>query len=191
MKIVCINGSPRKNGNSASLLQEVKSIAEDVNATVISYSLNQLSYQGCQACMSCKGKTEHCIVKDDLSEVLSEIGSSDLLVLASPIYFGDITAQMKGLIDRFYSYLVPNFMQQEKPSRLDSGKSLIFLLSQGQPDEKMFSDVYPKYEMFLKIMGFTYSHLIRGCGVMEPGAVKDREDILENVRTVAKKLILN
>jgi len=190
MKIVCITGSPRKNGNSAALIKEIISIAENTNATVQSYSLNQLSYKGCQACMSCKGKTDHCIVNDDLTEVLSAITACDLLVLASPVYFGDITAQMKGLIDRTYSFLVPNFMQKDKPSRLDTGKSLIFILAQGQPDEKMFADIYPKYELFLKIMGFTDAYLIRACGVMEPGAVKDREDILENVRSVAKQVIL-
>jgi len=189
MNIVCITGSPRKNGNSSTLIQHVTNIAEDANATVKSYSLNQLSYKGCQACMSCKGKTENCIVKDDLTEVLSAIHDCDLLVLASPVYFGDITAQMKGLIDRTYSFLVPNFMQKDKPSRLESGKSLLFIIAQGQPDETMFADIYPKYELFLKLMGFTDAHLIRACGVLEPGAVDQREDILENVRTVAKQII--
>jgi multimeric flavodoxin WrbA len=191
MKVVCINGSPRKNGNSAALIQEIMRISEDANMTVTSYFLNQLTYKGCQACMSCKGKSEICIVKDDLTEVLSSICMCDLLVLASPVYFGDVTAQMKGLIDRTYSYLVPDFMQKDKPSRLQFGKSLIFILAQGQPDEKMFADIYPKYELFLKMMGFSNARLIRACGVMEAGAVKDREDILENVRTIAKHLISN
>jgi len=191
MKIVNITGSPRNHGNSAALIQEIKSIAENANASVQTYALNQLSYKGCQACMSCKGKLDHCSLNDDLTEVLSEISTCDLLVLASPVYFGDITAQMKGLIDRTYSYLVPNFMQKDRPSRLEPGKSLIFILVQGQPDEKMFADIYPKYELFLKLMGFTNSHLIRACGVLEPGAVKQREDIVENVRTVAKQVINN
>jgi multimeric flavodoxin WrbA len=189
MKIVCITGSPRKNGNSAYLVNEIIRIAEDANATVQSYHLNQLTYKGCQACLTCKEKLDCCTVKDDLTDVLSAMRECDLLVLASPVYFGDISAQMKGLIDRTYSFLVPNFMQKEKPSRLESGKSLIFILSQGQPDEKMFADIYPKYELFLRIMGFTDAHLIRACGVMAPGDVKEREDILENVRTVAKQLI--
>jgi len=191
MKVVCINGSPRKNGNSATLIQEIMHIAENTNAIVESYTLNQLSYKGCQACMNCKGKADLCIVKDDLTEVLSAISTCDLLVLASPVYFGDVTAQMKALIDRTYSYLVPNFMQKDKPSRLASGKSLIFMLAQGQPDEKMFADIYPKYELFLRIMGFSDSHLIRACGVMDAGAVKEREDILENVRTISKQIISN
>jgi len=190
MNIVCISGSPRKNGNSATLIKEIIRIAEDASATVQSYHLNQLSYKGCQACLSCKEKSDQCIVKDDLAEVLTAIRACDLLVLASPVYFGDITSQMKGLIDRTYSFLVPNFMQKDKPSRLEPGKSLIFLLAQGQPDEKMFADIYPKYELFLKIMGFTDAYLIRACGVMEPGAVKEHEDILENVRTIAKQVIL-
>jgi multimeric flavodoxin WrbA len=189
MNIVCITGSPRKNGNSATLVQEIINIANDAKATVQTFHLNQLSYKGCQACLTCKEKSDICTVKDDLTEVLSAIRECDLLVMASPVYFGDLSAQMKGLIDRTYSFLVPNFMQKDKPSRLESGKSLIFILAQGQPDEKMFADIYPKYELFLRIMGFTDSHLVRACGVMEPGAVKHREDILENVRSVAKQVI--
>ncbi|ETR74050.1 MAG: NADPH-dependent FMN reductase [Candidatus Magnetoglobus multicellularis str. Araruama] len=189
MKIVCISGSPRNNGNSAVLLQELNSIADNANANIQSFNVNSMTYKGCQACMSCKGKTEECVISDDFDKVLKAISECDLLVLASPVYFADVTAQMKAIIDRMYSFLVPNFMQQEKPSRLEAGKSLIFILTQGQPDEKMFADIYPKYEMFLKIMGFTDTHLIRACGVLEAGAVKQREDILENVRTVAKSII--
>jgi multimeric flavodoxin WrbA len=190
MKIVSITGSPRKKGNSATLVNEIISIAEDANGVVQSYHLNQLTYKGCQACMTCKEKSDTCTIKDDLTEVLSAIQACDLLIMASPVYFGDISAQMKGLIDRMYSFLKPNFKQQDPPGRLESGKTLIFILTQGQPDEKVFADIYPKYEMFLKFMGFTDVHLIRACGVMESGAVKQREDILERARSVAKKVIL-
>ncbi|KPA09777.1 NADPH-dependent FMN reductase [Candidatus Magnetomorum sp. HK-1] len=188
MKLVSILGSPRKNGNSAILTQDVIDIAEQSNASIQSFHLNQLNYKGCQACMACKTKTDHCVIKDDLQDVLTAIRDCDILVLASPVYFADVTSQMKGLIDRTYSFLVPDFLSKPQPSRLQSGKTLIFILPQAQPDEKMFADLYPKYEFFLKIMGFTNAYPVRACGVLEAGSVKERSDIRDKVREIAQNI---
>jgi len=189
MKIVCISGSPRKNGNCITMMQEIVNIAEKANAEIQNINLNQLNYKGCQACMSCKTGKEDCVLDDDLKDVLTAIKDCDVVALASPVYFGEVTAQMKGLIDRMYAYLVPNFKTAETPGRIAPGKTVICILPQGQPDEKMFGDIFPKYDNFLKFMGFSNTHLVRACGVMEAGAVKNREDLLEKVRSIAQNII--
>jgi len=188
MKVVTILGSPRKDGNSAILTQEIIDIAKKSNNNIQSFHLNKLNYKGCQACMSCKTKTDYCVINDDLKEVLEAIRDCDALVLASPIYFADITAQMKGLIDRTYSYLVPDFLNKPEPTRLKTGKTLIFILPQAQPGEKLFADIFPKYEFFLKIMGFTNTYQVRACGVLEAGSVKENPDIIDKVREIAKSI---
>ena len=73
MKIVCIHGSPREQGNSSKIASHLCAAAEAKGASVKSYFLNKLRYVGCQSCMACKEKTEVCVIKDDLTEVLSEI----------------------------------------------------------------------------------------------------------------------
>ena len=88
----------------------------------------------------------------------------DAVVLASPVYFGDVTAQLKSYIDRTYSFLTSDYRTSSTPSRLAPTK-LVFVLTQGNPDEKNFADVFQRYEMFMKWMNFTQPQLVRACGL--------------------------
>ena len=102
MKITIINGSPRKNGNCSVLLEEVKRAAEDNNTDVVHYNINELNIGPCKGCDYCVSRG-HCKFDDDAIEILENLETSDLLVFASPIYYGQVTAQSKLIIDRFYS----------------------------------------------------------------------------------------
>jgi len=88
MKIVTLLGSPRTKGNSAAIAGRFIETAENLGAETKTFALNKLTFRGCQACMACKGKRDHCVLKDDLIEVLDEISDADVLVLATPVYFG-------------------------------------------------------------------------------------------------------
>ncbi|QEM68817.1 flavodoxin family protein [Geobacter sp. FeAm09] len=164
MKIVCLLGSPRTTGSSATIANHLLKTAGALGAETRSFELNRLAYRGCQACYACKTKLDRCALKDDLSEVLAAVSEADALVLASPVYYGDITSQLKGFIDRSYSYLVPDYITNPQPSRL-TPKKLVFVQTQGQPEEAAFSDIFPRYEGFLKWMGFGEGTLIRACGI--------------------------
>jgi len=189
MKIVCVLGSPRSKGNSAALAQRFCDTAQKLGGTIQTFSLNKLKYQGCQACMACKTKLDKCILKDDLAEVLDSIREADVLVLTTPTYFGDVTGQFKLFLDRTYSYLVPNFFNNPNPSRLAPGKKLVFIHTQGQPNEKLFADVFPRNEAIFKWYGFKDNHLIRACGVRNPEDVMGKEEVLKQAEEVAKKIM--
>jgi multimeric flavodoxin WrbA len=164
MKIVCLLGSPRSNGNSTSIANRFTETAAKLGAEVRSFELNTLSYRGCQGCYACKKGLEHCVLDDDLTGVLDAVQAADLVVLASPVYFGEITSQLKGFIDRSFSYLKADYITNPQPGRL-SPKKLVFILTQGNPNEALFADIYTSYSGFLKRMGFAESSLIRACGI--------------------------
>ncbi|MBU1168570.1 MAG: flavodoxin family protein [Proteobacteria bacterium] len=189
MNIIALYGSPRKKGNSAVLTNAFLSKAEELGAKTSRFSLNAMNFKGCQACMGCKTKKDHCILKDDLSQVLDTIHDSDVLVLATPVYFGDMTAQMKMFFDRTYSFFVPDFMTNPKPSRLKPGKQAVFIQTQGQDDPSFFNDIYPKYEFFLNAMGFKNNILIRACGVDEPGEIEKNDLIMAQAVDAAQKVM--
>jgi multimeric flavodoxin WrbA len=189
MKIVCVLGSPRPKGNSAAIARRFTETAEGLGADVQTFALNKLSYRGCQACMTCKTRLEKCVLKDDLADVLDAIREADVLVMATPVYFWEITSQLKAFIDRTYSYLVPDFHTAAKPSRLPPGKKLVFIQTQGQPDESLFADIYPRYAPIFKKFGFEKSYLIRACGVRQAGEVEQREDIMKLAEETAKKVM--
>lgn len=189
MKITCVLGSPRANGNSAVLAKHFCDTAKKMGAQVQTYLLNELKFRGCQACMACKTKSETCVVQDDLTQVLENVREGDVLVMASPVYLWDVTSTLRGFIERTYSYFVPDFATNPKPSRLTPGKKLVFIQTQGQPGENMFADLFSRMEPIFKRYGFTETHLIRGLGVRKPGEIAAKEDVMKKVEETARKVM--
>jgi multimeric flavodoxin WrbA len=188
MKIVNLLGSPRLNGNSAMIARRFCETAEKHGAQIATYVLNDLQYRGCQGCFLCKTKLDRCALKDDLTGVLDAIRETDVVVLASPVYFWDISSQMKTFIDRTFSYLVPDFITNPVKSRLPAGKRLVFILAQNNPDPNSFADIFPKFDYFFKAYGFTESYLIRAFGVGEAGEVVSQQDVMRLAEQTAEKV---
>lgn len=115
MYVLGINGSPRKSGNSAALLHEALLGAEAAGATTECIHLYDLSFKGCVSCFACKRKDGKsygsCACRDALTPLLEKVRRADALVLASPIYFMHLTAQMRAFLERllfpYLSYTEP------------------------------------------------------------------------------------
>lgn len=110
-KVILINGSARHMGNTAEMLDKVKEGAISKGASVEQINLFDLNYKGCSGCYACKrvdGKSYgHCSVKDDLFSVFHKIEESDAFVLGSPIYWSNLSGQMRSFMERlFFQYLV-------------------------------------------------------------------------------------
>ena len=189
MKIVSLFGSPRTNGNTATLAKTFNKAAKELGADVQTFFLNKLDAKGCQACDACKTKTDHCVIEDDLAEVLESVKNADVLVAATPIYFADVSAQFKIFVDRCYSYLEP-FETAPETSRLKTGKKAVLITAQNR-GEDMFAEVCTKYRMILEFLGFRETHLIRGCGLLEADALKtkNRQDLIDLSKETAKKVV--
>ena len=123
-KIMIIDGGPRKNFNTASMLQKIAEGAGSVSSEieVKTVRLYGLDYKGCMSCMACKikGKASNvCKFKDALTPVLEEIAEADGLVLGSPIYFGDVTGQMRTFLERLaFPWLSYNDYSMTAPKRM-------------------------------------------------------------------------
>ena len=157
-KIYAINGSPRRNRNTATLLDKVlegaKSAATDVTAERI--DLYSLKYTGCLSCFACKRKDGpsygKCAVKDDLYEVLQKLAEADAVVFGSPIYYRTITGQLHAFYERFFfpymQYKVgyPNLVQRKIPTAC--------IYTMNVMEDEMLRDGYRKnmelFELFLE-----------------------------------------
>lgn len=123
-KIIIIDGGPRKNMNTAQVLQKftegAKSLGRDIEVKTI--RLYDLNYKGCMSCMACKlkGKASNiCRFKDALTPVLEEIAQADGLVLGSPIYFGEVTGLMRAFLERLaFPWLSYNDYSLTAPKRI-------------------------------------------------------------------------
>ncbi len=98
-KVLILSGSPRKNGNSDILCDEFMKGATESGNEVEKIRVAEKKIGFCHACYACKG-TGVCAIKDDMAEVLQKMIDADVIVLASPVYFYSIDAQLKALIDR-------------------------------------------------------------------------------------------
>lgn len=123
-KIIVIDGGPRKTFNTASMLKKFAEGAASVSSEieVKTVRLYGLDYKGCMSCMACKirGKASNiCKFKDALTPVLEEIAEADGLVLGSPNYFGEVTAQMRAFLERLaFPWLSYNDYSLTAPKRM-------------------------------------------------------------------------
>ena len=83
---------------------------------------------------------------------------------------------------------MPDFFSNPNKGRLAPGKKLVFIQVQGQPNQSLFTDVFPKFEYFFKAYGFSETHLIRACGVRGQRDIEAREDVLKLAETTAERL---
>ena len=99
MKVLAVNGSPRKKWNTAMLLEKALEGAGSQGAETELIHLYELSFTGCISCFACKmkgGKSYgRCAVKDDLTPVLESVEKIDALILGSPVYFGTVTGEIR------------------------------------------------------------------------------------------------
>lgn len=184
MKMVAVASSPRIEANSTILADTVLERAAERNVETISFSLRHLTYSGCIGCNACKATSDHCIRKDDASAILKSIMEADYIVLASPIYFGDLCGQLKLLFDRFYS-----FFDKEYCNRLPKGKRVLLVFSQGMPEEDEYRDTGERYEYWLKMIGFESVTSFFGGGLNEAGDVLDRPELLDKIAKVTDLLL--
>jgi len=106
MKVIGINGSPRKNKNTATMLDFALKGAQEQGAEVERIDLFDLNFSGCKSCFACKLLTDtffgKCALNDDLKPVLEKILNADAVVIASPIYYHDVTGATRNLLERLW-----------------------------------------------------------------------------------------
>jgi multimeric flavodoxin WrbA len=104
MKLMAFNGSPRKNWNTAMLLEKVLEGARSAGADTELIHLYDLNYKGCMSCFSCKIKDGasygRCASRDELTPVLKQVENCDALILGSPVYLGSASGEMRSFMER-------------------------------------------------------------------------------------------
>ena len=138
MKIVVLNGSPRPKGNTAALIAAFREGAESAGHQVSVLQVGTMNIGGCKGCEYCHTKGGGtCIQKDDMAEVYPALAESDVLLLASPVYYHGLTGQLQSVVSRFYAVGAP------------AAKKWALLLTSGSPN------VYAAIEtQYRGILGF-------------------------------------
>lgn len=187
MKTVCLLGSPRRNGNSDTLAMRFVEQAARYDSSIQTVALSSLDYSGCINLLECKRGSTRCGQTDGLSPVLNAVAEAQVLVLATPVYFTNVSGQLKLAIDRLFSFFVPDYPMVAEKSRLTGNRHLVLVQTQGEPEDR-YSQLLDDYSMGFNSLGYQHLHLIRAWGVREPGDVALRPEFLQRCDTVVQAI---
>lgn len=160
-KLIAINGSPRKNWNTAELLKHAMQGAQDAGASTELVNLYALNFKGCTSCFACKLKSRphgSCAMKDDLSPVLERVKEADAIVFGSPIYFMNLSAGMIAFIERlfFSNYIYSDEIPTVFPKKLPSAFIYTMNMTEKHFEQFGMKERLGMYELFTKrILGVT------------------------------------
>jgi multimeric flavodoxin WrbA len=157
MKVIAFNASPRKNGNTQSIIEAVLKGAKTKGAETRLVNLNELNIKGCQGCEACKKDLGTCFQKDDLSPLLNEMAGCDAIVLGTPVYYYQVSAQLKALIDRLYCFinfeLDPDTWEVKEIRAFPAGKKFVVITSRGDlEDTDKYPELYKQLEHWLDVV---------------------------------------
>lgn len=129
--------------NTATLVKEVIRGAQDAGAETVVFDLYDMNIKPCQGCFVCR-KTGHCVMQDDFQNLFKHIVDADVVIFGSPVYIGQISAQMKLLWDRLCGLFDENF----KPRY--AAKSLVMVYSQGNSNARFFKHPFNSMKRCLR-----------------------------------------
>ena len=190
MKTLILMGSPRREGNTAALLEPFRAELEAAGAETETVWLYELDIRPCRACRRCQKDwtSFHCVHGDDVQELFNKILDSDLTVWATPIYSWYCTPPMKALLDWLVYGMNKFYGGGEKGPSLWRGRALALLLTCGYPPEKGTDLFEEGMRRYCKHSGLRYlgAHAERHLGYEVPFMDEEKE---QRTRAFARALL--
>jgi multimeric flavodoxin WrbA len=182
-KILIVLGSPRKKGNSATLGAKVAEAAIADGAEVETVYLNGLNIKPCQGCEKCQQESFiGCAIEDEMNQLYSKLQNADLIVVASPIYWFNMSAQTKIFIDRLYAVGVGQ-------KNILKGKNFAFILSFADPDPFVSGAVNAlrSFQDICRYLGANIEGMVYG-SASGAGEIKQNQKVMEEAALLGKHL---
>lgn len=191
MKVLGIAGSPRRDGNTDLLLQEVMAGAASNGAETKTVILSQLNIAPCRHCDGCL-ETGKCVIQDDMQWIHTELREADRFVLASPIFFMGLTAQAKAMIDRCQALWVLKYsLHLSVP--IDPGRERrgLFVSAGGTKGANLFQPAIATVKIWFKTLDITYAGELLFPGIDEKGAIVEHPTALKEAFRSGQRLVEN
>ena len=169
-KIIVLNGSSRKNGNTSALVRG----AEQAGNTVTVFDLSNMQINGCKGCFGGgKNPDSPCVQKDDMEKIYPAYKEADVLVLASPLYYWTISGQLKTAFDRLFAVAEcdANYRNPQK-------KTVLLMAAEGYG----FEESQYWYDQLERHLGWKSLGKVLCGGVMEIGDIKGKKELEDAYR---------
>lgn len=168
-KIMILNGSPRRTGNTAALIEAFARGAQEAGNEVTSFFLNGMNIHGCLGCFGGgKDPASPCVQKDDMLKIYPAYREADVVVLATPLYYWTVSGQLKTAFDRLFAVAEcdPDYRNPQK-------ESVLLMAAEGNEFEE---SVY-WYDRLMGHLRWTDRGKVLCGGVMAVGDIKGREEL--------------
>lgn len=169
-KIVILNGSPRKGGNTSALVKAFTEGAESAGHTVTEFFLDRMNIHGCKGCFGGHSSREcPCVQKDDMAEIYPAVKTCDVIVLATPLYYWNMSGQIRTAVDRLFAL-------EEGDGNLLRGHgraSALLMAAEGHD----FADALTYYDHLMEHLQWkNLGHVLAG-GNMNTGDINEKPEI--------------
>jgi len=180
MKIVGFIASPRKEGNTAWIINKILESAKEQGVeTSVLYS-GDLDINPCKGCLCCT-QGDKCVINDDMQKLYNALEQAEVLVLGSPVYMGQMSAQAKIFTDRLFAQITPRFSPRFKEK--NAGKKLLLVFTQGNPDAEMFRPYFDYTQKMFQLLEFDVKEPLVVAGMRNEPAreIKELHAVLKGI----------
>lgn len=188
MKVIAFCGSPRKDGNTELLLREAVKGIEDTGLEVDIFYLNSMNIGPCQDCGGCNESGE-CIYRDDMDRVYDAMKTADRIILASPIFFFSVSAQVKAMIDRCQSFWCEKYLLKKPVPAGEYGRKGLLLLVGGMKKDIGIQCAEACVKAFFRTISVPEHSTLHYLGIDEKGAIIGHPRALKEAYEAGKRLV--
>lgn len=185
MKIIGFTASPRKEGNTAWTINQILEGAKEQGAETQSWYFSDLDIKPCRSCYCCKKGDRGCIIDDDMQKLYDALEHVEALVLGSPVYMGQMSAQAKIFTDRLFARFSPRFSPHFKEA---AKKKLILVFTQGNPDADMFQVYFDYTKKMFQLLEFDVKEVVVVAGMRNEPA-HARKDLHAALKDLGSSLV--
>lgn len=176
--VLGIIGSPRRGGNTETLVDTILASAVEKGASSEKVILNELDIAPCQACNGCQ-RTGSCIHEDDMEQILPLMEKSDVWVLGTPIYWWGPTAQFKLFVDRWYGL----------DQRCFQGKKVIAAIPMGGGDDHYARHTIGMIRDICNYLGMEFVETVVAPGMNGRRSVRESNSVIESARLAGMRIM--
>jgi multimeric flavodoxin WrbA len=185
--ILGIAASPRRHGNSETLLDAALKGAEAEGASIKKIVLSTMRISPCRGTGECTAKGD-CILRDDMVYVLKSIKASDGVIVASPVYFGSVSAQLKAMIDRCQSQWVKKYKLKNSCTKNIKGA---FICVSNMPNKQFFNNSSEIVNIFFKMFDIRNTQSVYFTGLENASEAKGSLALLKKAEGMGRKIAKN
>ncbi len=188
MNTIAFLGSPRKEGNTELLLREAVRGVGEAGQSVRTFNLNLMNISPCQDCGGCKD-TGLCIFEDDMVRIYEEIRNADRIILASPVFFFALSAQVKIMIDRCQCFWCEKYLLKKPVPEGPYGRKGLLLLVGGMKKEIGIQCAEASAKAFFRTVSVTKHKTLSFMGIDAKGAILKHPSALKEAYEAGKELV--